>query len=73
MPLIFSGAGVKENAKLDFAETVDIAPTISALLGCEAPMDAEGRILDVFLEATDGLQVSKPDSGRMATLGRLLG
>ena len=72
VPLIFSGAGVKENTRLDFAETVDIAPTICGLLGCEAPEDAEGRILDVFLEASDGLKVSKPDSRRVEALGRLL-
>ncbi|NMB25878.1 MAG: alkaline phosphatase family protein [Firmicutes bacterium] len=73
VPLIFSGAGVKENTKLDFAETVDIAPTICRLLGCEAPKDAEGRILDVFLETSDDLMAGESDSKRMETLGKLLG
>ena len=73
VPLIFSGAGVKAHQELGFAETVDIAPTICALLGCEAPRDAEGRVLDVFAEAEHRHAMKDPNSERVEALVKLLG
>lgn len=45
IPLILSGAGIREGARLDVCELIDIAPTLSALLGGAIPENNQGRIL----------------------------
>lgn len=45
VPLIFMGAGVRPGTHFDRVATVDVAPTLSALLGIEAPPAAVGNVL----------------------------
>ncbi len=49
VPLLISGAGVRPGAIPENANLVDVAPTISALLGARPPADAEGRVLEELL------------------------
>ena len=49
-PLIFYGNGIKQGSSLERTEIVDIAPTISALLGIPFPNGATGRPLEMVLE-----------------------
>jgi|GEM_PF-2669940 len=50
VPLIFSGAGIRANARLETCEVIDIAPTLSLLLGGDVPQNAEGRVLWEILD-----------------------
>lgn len=50
VPLILAGAGVKPGATALDAHLVDIAPTVSALLGIPAPGHGLGRTLTELLE-----------------------
>lgn len=45
VPIIFFGAQVPAGWRFEPASTVDIAPTIAALLGIEAPADIDGKRL----------------------------
>jgi hypothetical protein len=45
VPLIFYGAGVAAGKVDGPAATVDIAPTLATLLGVEAPLPLDGRVL----------------------------
>lgn len=49
-PLIFFGRGIKAGNSLERTEIVDIAPTISALLGIPFPNGSTGRPLEMVLE-----------------------
>ncbi|UZH54293.1 alkaline phosphatase family protein [Salinimicrobium tongyeongense] len=49
-PLIFFGKGIKAGNSLERTEIVDIAPTISALLGIPFPSGATGRPLYMVFE-----------------------
>ncbi len=49
-PLIFYGKGIKSGNSLERTEIVDIAPTISALLGIPFPNGATGRPLHMVFE-----------------------
>ncbi|MCY2688299.1 alkaline phosphatase PafA [Salinimicrobium sp. TH3] len=49
-PLIFYGKGIKPGNSLERTEIVDIAPTISALLGIPFPNGATGRPLHMVFE-----------------------
>jgi len=49
-PLIFYGHGIKKGSSLERTEIVDIAPTISALLGIPFPNGSTGRPLEMVLE-----------------------
>lgn len=49
-PLIFFGNGIPNGSSLERAEIVDIAPTISALLGIANPNAATGKPLSIMLE-----------------------
>lgn len=51
-PLIFYGNGIKHGSSLERTEIVDIAPTISALLGIPFPNGATGRPLEMVIEKT---------------------
>jgi predicted AlkP superfamily pyrophosphatase or phosphodiesterase len=46
VPLLFYGWGVREGEFWAPVSTFDIAPTVAALLGVDAPAQSEGRILD---------------------------
>jgi len=58
-PLILVGPGVRRGARFDFAECIEIAPTISALAGLRAPRGSIGRVLGEALE--------KPPAGAPTT------
>lgn len=45
VPLFLSGAGIRANAPLTTCEIIDLAPTLSLMLGGDIPDHAEGRIL----------------------------
>jgi hypothetical protein len=47
VPLIFWGAGVAAGRVAGRAATVDIAPTLAAHLGIQAPVGLDGRVLDL--------------------------
>ncbi|MDB4959420.1 MAG: hypothetical protein JWO36_6989 [Myxococcales bacterium] len=49
VPLILAGAGVKPGTSANDARLIDIAPTVSALLGIPAPGHGLGRTLDDVL------------------------
>ena len=51
-PMIFYGNGIPQGSSLERAEIIDIAPTISALLGISNPNAATGKPLSVMLEKT---------------------
>jgi len=50
IPLVLSGAGIHAGARLDKCEIIDIAPTLSLLLGGDMPRHADGRVLWQVLE-----------------------
>lgn len=52
IPMIWSGAGVRTGAALDACELIDVAPTLSALLGGAIPEHNQGRVLWEALDAT---------------------
>ncbi len=45
VPLVFVGPGVTSGRHADRVRTVDIAPTLAAMLGIRAPEDLDGRVL----------------------------
>lgn len=45
VPLVLSGAGFRRGVAPERPVTVDLAPTIAALLGVRAPAQAQGRVL----------------------------
>jgi len=52
MPLIVSGPGVRAGQRLDYAEQIDIVPTLCYLMGVKPPPNADGRILaEALLES----------------------
>ncbi|MFC9561423.1 alkaline phosphatase family protein [Agromyces sp. NPDC056965] len=51
VPLVLSGAGVRPNGDPVNPRHIDVAPTIAALLGYDAPAGADGRVLDEAVRA----------------------
>jgi len=51
VPIVLSGPGVKPGVYFQPADLMDIAPTLAALLGIEAPPDALGRVLGEAMES----------------------
>jgi len=49
VPLLFYGTGIKKGASLTKTEVIDIAPTISALLGISFPNGCTGKPLEMVL------------------------
>jgi arylsulfatase A-like enzyme len=45
MPLVVAGPGIRAGQKLDYAEQIDIVPTICHLMGVKPPSNVGGRIL----------------------------
>jgi arylsulfatase A-like enzyme len=50
MPLIIAGPGVKRGVVFDYAEQIDIVPTLSYLTRVKGPANADGIILAEALE-----------------------
>lgn len=57
IPLILSGAGIRAGSALDTCELIDIAATLSVLLGGDIPERNQGRVLWEALDTKD----SAPD------------
>jgi arylsulfatase A-like enzyme len=51
VPILLAGAGVRAGWYYDEADLLDIAPTLSALLGIEPPAEAVGHVLGPALRA----------------------
>jgi hypothetical protein len=45
MPLVIAGPGVKKGEKFEYAESIDVVPTLCYLMGVTPPINADGRIL----------------------------
>lgn len=45
MPLVVVGPGIRAGQRLDYAEQIDIVPTLCYLMGVKPPPNADGRIL----------------------------
>ncbi len=45
MPLVVAGPGVRAGQRFDYAEQIDIVPTLCYLMGVKPPPNADGRIL----------------------------
>jgi arylsulfatase A-like enzyme len=45
VPLVFWGGGIEPGTRNEMASTVDIAPTLAAILEVDAPDDLDGRVL----------------------------
>jgi hypothetical protein len=50
VPILFSGHGIKPGVYADKAEVVDIAPTLSFMLGVLPPALCEGKVLKSALK-----------------------
>ena len=50
VPLLFYGKGIKKGSTYNKTEIIDIAPTISALLGISFPNGATGNVLGFILD-----------------------
>jgi len=58
--MVLWGAGIKPGAVLEYAELIDVAPTVCALMGVAPPSTAIGRVLgEVFLSPRAG-QAGQP-------------
>ncbi len=60
IPLIVAGAGIRRDAALGTCELIDLAPTLSFLLGGPIPEQPQGRIL---LEVLDSETAEACDYG----------
>jgi hypothetical protein len=45
MPLVIAGPGIKKGQAFEYAESIDVTPTICFLMGVEPPVNADGRVL----------------------------
>ncbi|HZT30203.1 MAG TPA: sulfatase-like hydrolase/transferase [Bryobacteraceae bacterium] len=50
MPLVVAGPGVRAGQRFEYAEQIDIVPTLCHLMGVKPPANASGRILAEALE-----------------------
>lgn len=65
VPLIMAGAGIVPGAQAKDARLIDIAPTVSALLGIPAPGHGLGRTLDELLQLPDQAPRETADQQRL--------
>lgn len=49
MPLVFAGPGVKAGGQFPYSEQIDVVPTLTYLMGVNAPENAMGRIMSEAL------------------------
>jgi hypothetical protein len=62
-PLILTGPEVQRGTTLDYAEAIDVAPTLCYLFDIPPPAEAQGRVLSELLEDSED-----PAEPRPATL-----
>jgi hypothetical protein len=65
VPLIMAGAGVKPGATAIDAHLIDIAPTVSALLGIPAPGHGLGRTLTEVLQLDPGQATARKTADQL--------
>ncbi len=49
MPLVVVGPGIRAGQRFDYAEQIDIVPTLCSLMGVKPPKNASGRVLSEAL------------------------
>ena len=61
-PIVFDGPGVKAGTRIPYAETIDVAPTIAAVMGVAPPNEdgGTGRVLTGLLPGGDRLTHPRP-------------
>jgi hypothetical protein len=70
MPLVVAGPGVRAGQRFDYAEQIDIVPTLCHLMAVKPPVNAGGRILaEALLEPPAGVP---PRRQRMKELNALI-
>jgi hypothetical protein len=77
MPLVVVGPGIKKGQKFDYAESIDVVPTLCHLMGVKPPINADGRILAEALvnppnEVTPRQQKIKEIDYQLLEVGTLL-
>ena len=74
VPLVAAGAGIRPGAAALDARLIDIAPTVSALLGLPAPGHGLGRTLTEMLALDDASRARRiaSDQLRLATTGAIV-
>jgi len=74
VPLILAGKGILPGAKAHGARSIDVAPTIAALLGVPGPGHAEGRALVELLDLDSAAYKTRTvfDLRRAAEMGRVM-
>jgi hypothetical protein len=74
VPLIAVGAGIKQGAGVSDARLIDIAPTVSALLGIAAPGHGLGRTLVEILATDAATEMSRKvaDTQRLTMTGAVV-
>jgi hypothetical protein len=50
MPLVMAGPGIKHGQRFEYAESIDVVPTLCYLMDVKPPANATGRILAEGLE-----------------------
>ena len=51
MPLVIAGPGIRKGQTFEYAESIDVTPTICYLMNVDPPVNADGRILAEALVA----------------------
>jgi len=70
MPLIVAGPGIRAGARIEYAEQIDIVPTLCYLAGVSPPPNADGRILaEALVNPPAGVPLRRRD---LPELNRLL-
>lgn len=71
MPTVFHGPGIKQNETIEWADQIDIVPTIARLLNVTPPNEGggSGKVLHGALTATGGSAVS---SSKLLELNRII-
>ena len=61
-PIIFAGPGIAAGRTVDYAENIDVAPTIAALMGLSPPNSdgGAGRVLSGILVEGEAVQHARP-------------
>ncbi len=74
VPLILAGAGIDPRGSADDARLIDVAPTISALLGMAAPGHGLGKTLThvLALEPAARARLEVADAARLVTTERVV-
>lgn len=69
-PLVIVGPGIRRGAVFDYAESVDLVPTMAKALGIDPPKDTSGRVLTEAFE--EGKPPQKPFRRRIKELNEVL-